>query len=97
VNFIARAARTRAGRRGNASPIAESFTLVSAASPRQKYGRKAIVLAITFVGSSLSAARAEDPDQDFVQHWPTAGDHWETGTRHHAVPFSEAQRPNYAN
>jgi hypothetical protein len=61
------------------------------------FRKAAIVLAITFVVGSLSAARAEDPDQDFVQHWQTAGDHWETGMRHHAVPFSEARRPNYAN
>jgi hypothetical protein len=61
------------------------------------FRKAAIVLAITFAVGSLSAARAEDPDQDFVQNWATAGHHWETGTRHHAVPFSEAQRPNYAN
>jgi hypothetical protein len=61
------------------------------------FRKAAIVLAITLVVGSLSTARAEDPEQDSVQHWPTAGHHWETGTRHHAVPFSEAQRPNYTN
>jgi hypothetical protein len=56
------------------------------------FRKAAVVLAITFVVGSLSAARAEDPDQNFVQRWATAGHHWETGTRNHAVPFSEAQR-----
>ena len=59
------------------------------------FRKAAIVLAITLV--SLSAARAEDPDQDFTEHLRMPGHHWETGTRHHAVRFSEPQRPISTN
>ena len=54
----------------------------------------AIVLAITVV--SLSAARAEDPDEGFVERFhgfvvPLPEAH------HHAVPISEPKRPFWPN
>jgi hypothetical protein len=54
----------------------------------------AIVLAITVV--SLSAARAEDPDEGFVERFhgsvaPLPEAH------HHAVPTSEPKRPFWPN
>jgi hypothetical protein len=54
----------------------------------------AIVLAITLV--SLSAARAEDPDEDVVERFHAAVDHWPAAA-HHAVPFSEPKRPFFSN
>lgn len=33
------------------------------------FRKGAIVLAIMFVVGSLSAARAEDPDEDFIEHY----------------------------
>jgi hypothetical protein len=54
----------------------------------------AIVLAITVF--SLSAARAEDPDDDFVERFhasvaPLPEAH------HHAVPVAEPKRPFFPN
>jgi len=53
-----------------------------------------LVLAITLV--SLSAARAEDPDEDFVERFhasvaPLPEAH------HHAVPVSMPKRPFWPN
>jgi hypothetical protein len=59
------------------------------------FRKAAIVLAITLV--SLSAARAEDPDQDFTEHLHMPARHGETGTRHHVVRFSEPHRPISTN
>jgi hypothetical protein len=59
------------------------------------FRKAAIVLAITLV--PLSAARAEDPEQDFTEHLHMPGRHGETGTRHRVVRFSEPQRPISTN
>ena len=56
-----------------------------------------LVLAITLVLGSLSVARAEDPDQDFIEHLNAAGRHWEIGMRHHGAPFFGARRSNFTN
>lgn len=61
------------------------------------FRKAAIVLAITLVFGSLSAARAEDPDEDFIDHFHAAMRHGDTWTRHHVAPFSEPQRPSYLN
>jgi hypothetical protein len=82
--------------------MAESFTLVSAASTRKKHGRKemfrkaAIVLALTLVVGSLSAARAEDPDEDFVERYHASVPPLPE-THHHAAPVSEPKRPFWPN
>jgi hypothetical protein len=55
------------------------------------FRRAAIVLAITLV--SLSAARAEDPDEDTVERFHAAATHWQAELRRHAMPFSEPRRP----
>jgi hypothetical protein len=59
------------------------------------FRKAAIVLAITLV--SLSAARAEDPDEGFAERFHTAVVHSPVEARHHAVPFSEPQWPFYPN
>jgi hypothetical protein len=59
------------------------------------FRRAAIVLAITLV--SLSAARAEDPEENFVGHLHSIARQWESAMHHHGVPFSELQRPTYLN
>jgi hypothetical protein len=61
------------------------------------FHKAAIALAITLVIGSLSAARAEDPDEDVVARFHSAFTQWQVGPRHHAVPFSEPQRPTFAN
>jgi hypothetical protein len=61
------------------------------------FHKAAIALAITLVMGSLSAARAEDPDEDVVGRFHSALAHWQVGPRHHAVPFSEQQRPRVQN
>jgi hypothetical protein len=58
------------------------------------FRRAAIVLAITLV--SLSAARAEDPDEEVVERFHAAVAHLPEA-RHHAVPFSEPKRPFFPN
>jgi len=60
------------------------------------FRRAAIVLSITLVMASLSAARAEDPDEDVVERFHAAVAHWPPAT-HHAVPFSEPKRPFFPN
>jgi hypothetical protein len=60
------------------------------------FSKVAIILAITLVVGSLSAARAEDPEENFVGLHSTARQ-WENAMHHHGVPFSELQRPNYLN
>ena len=61
------------------------------------FSKVAIILAITLVVGSLSAARAEDPEEDFVGHLHSAARQWETAIHHHGVPFSQLARPNYLN
>jgi hypothetical protein len=58
------------------------------------FRKAAIVLAITLV--SLSAARAEDPDEEVVERFHGAVAHLPVA-RHHAMPFSEPQRPFFPN
>jgi hypothetical protein len=58
------------------------------------FRKAAIVLAITLV--SLSAARAEDPDEEVVERFHSAV-HWPVEAHHHAVPFSEPKWPFYPN
>jgi hypothetical protein len=58
------------------------------------FRKTAFVLAITLV--SLSAARAEDPEENFVERFhafvaPLPEAH------HHAVPVSEPKRPFFPN
>jgi|HubBroStandDraft_6_1064221.scaffolds.fasta_scaffold1550205_1 hypothetical protein len=60
------------------------------------FRKAAAVLAITLVFGSLSAARAEDPEEDFIEHLHSTVRQW-TAMHHHGVPFSEAQWPNYQN
>ena len=60
------------------------------------FRKTATVLAITLVMASLSAARAEDPDEGFVERLHSAV-HWPVEERHHAVPFSEPKRPFFPN
>jgi len=60
------------------------------------FRRAAIVLSITLAMASLSAARAEDPDEDVVERFHAAVAHWPTAA-HHAVPFSEPKRPFFPN
>jgi hypothetical protein len=52
--------------------------------------KAALVLAITL--ASLSAARAEDPDEDVIERLHAAVAHL-PAPRHHTAPFSEPQRP----
>jgi hypothetical protein len=59
------------------------------------FRKAAIVLAITL--ASLSAARAEDPDEGVIERFHTAVIHWPVEARHHAVPFSEPKRPLFPN
>ena len=61
------------------------------------FHKAAIALAITLVMGSLSAARAEDPDEDVVGRFHSAFAHWQVGPHHHAVPFSDPQRPSVEN
>jgi hypothetical protein len=61
------------------------------------FHKTAIVLAITLVIGSFSTARAEDPDEDMVGRFHVARHDWPAETFHHAVPFSEPQRPHHAN
>ncbi len=58
------------------------------------FRKAAIVLAITL--ASLSAARAEDPDEEAVARFPAAVAHL-PAARHHAVPFSEPRWPSQLN
>jgi predicted NAD/FAD-dependent oxidoreductase len=60
------------------------------------FRRAAIVLSITLVMASLSAARAEDPDEDVVERFHAAVAHW-PNPAHHAVPFSEPKRWFFPN
>jgi hypothetical protein len=59
------------------------------------FRKAAIVLAITLL--SLSAARAEDPDEEVVERFHAPGVHWPVEARHHAVPFAEPTWPFVAN
>jgi hypothetical protein len=59
------------------------------------FRKAAIVLAITLV--SLSAARAEDPDEGVFERFRSAAVHWRVDARHHIVPFSEPKRPFFPN
>ena len=61
------------------------------------FHKTATVLAITLVMASLSAARAEDPDEGFVERFHAAVVHWPVEARHHAVPFSEPKWPFFPN
>jgi hypothetical protein len=61
------------------------------------FRKAAIVLALTLVVGSLSAARAEDPDENFVAHWQAAARHWQAAMRHHGVSFSGPVLPYFAN
>ena len=54
----------------------------------------AIVLAITLV--SLSAAHAEDPDEEAFARFHAAV-HWPVEARHHAMPLPEPKRPFFPN
>ena len=58
------------------------------------FRKAAIVLAITL--ASLSAARAEDPDEEIVERFHAAVAHL-PAPRHHAAPFSEPKRPLFPN
>jgi hypothetical protein len=61
------------------------------------FRKAAIVLAITLVVGSLSAARAEDPEEDFVGQSHSTARQWESATHHHGVAFSELARPSRLN
>ena len=61
------------------------------------FHKAAIALAITLVMGTLSAARAEDPDEDVVERSHSAAAHWQIESHHRAVPFSEPHRPNVRN
>ena len=61
------------------------------------FRKAAIVLAITLVVGSLSAARAEDPEEHFVAHLHSTVHQWQTAMPHHGVPISELQHPTYLN
>jgi hypothetical protein len=61
------------------------------------FRKAAIVLAITLALGSLSAARAEDPEEDSVGQLHSTARRWEAAMHHHGVPFSELQRPSYLN
>ena len=61
------------------------------------FRKTATVLAITLVMASLSAARAEDPDEQVVKRFHSAVVHWPVEAHHHAVPFSEPKRPFLQN
>ena len=61
------------------------------------FRKSAIVVAITLVMASLSAARAEDPEESFVERFHSAVVHWPVEAAHHAVPFSEPRRPFFPN
>ena len=61
------------------------------------FSKGAIVLAITLVVGSLSAARAEDPEENFVGYPHSTARQWAGAMHHHGVPFSQLQRPSYLN
>jgi hypothetical protein len=61
------------------------------------FRKAAIVVAITLVMASLSAARAEDPDEAFVERFHSAVVHRPVGAHHHALRFSEPKRPFFSN
>ena len=57
--------------------------------------KTATVLAITLAMASLSAARAEDPDENVSTRFHAAASPWPAESAPHAVPFSEARRPRH--
>jgi hypothetical protein len=61
------------------------------------FHKAAIVLAITMVIGSLSAARAEDPEENVVEHLRAGFAFSRAELRHHGVPFAEPQRSTFAN